>query len=207
MWYDEYHTQHVYQRARRSPTVLPSSNTSSTLRCRYSTLKFSIRGWRSTMCREEEILGQKAADPDNGGEEDEDEEEVGGTAPPAAASAASDWLGGPYMLAWLASLEKLLHRGDKGMVWKWRDGKVKIEWCYQKPISLDICALAYICGHLVLLVLGLLLDGHEPTRVTLTERQRNKIKRLPSPSPAISVSLFLFTACLVSDSCLTHHGK
>lgn len=65
------------------------------------------------MCREEETLGQNAEVEDDGGEEDEDEEEVGGTAPPAAASAASDWLGGPYILAWLASLEKLLYRGDK----------------------------------------------------------------------------------------------
>lgn len=63
------------------------------------------------MCRDEdELLGQKAEVEDDGGEEDEDEEEVGGTAPPAAASAASDWLGGPYMLAWLASLEKLLYK-------------------------------------------------------------------------------------------------
>lgn len=66
------------------------------------------------MCREEEELtGQKAEVEDDGGEEDEDEEEGGGIEPPAAASAASDWLGGPYMLAWLASLEKLLCRGDK----------------------------------------------------------------------------------------------
>lgn len=65
------------------------------------------------MCLEEELLGQKAEVEDDGGEEDEDEEEVGGTAPPAAASAASDWLGGPYMLAWLTSLEKLLDRGGK----------------------------------------------------------------------------------------------
>lgn len=53
-------------------------------------------------------MGQNAEVEDNGGEEDEDEEEGGGTAPPAAASAASDWLGGPNMLDWLASLEKLL---------------------------------------------------------------------------------------------------
>ncbi len=64
------------------------------------------------MCREE-LLGQKAEAEDDGGEEDEDEEEGGGTALPAAASAASDWLGGPNILAWLASLEKLLYRGDK----------------------------------------------------------------------------------------------
>lgn len=60
------------------------------------------------MCREEKLLGQKAEVEDDGEEEDEDKEEEGGTAPPAAASAASDWLGGPYILAWLASLEKLL---------------------------------------------------------------------------------------------------
>lgn len=59
------------------------------------------------------MLGQIAEAEDDGGEEDEDEEEGGGTEPPAAASAASDWLGGPYILAWLASLEKLLYRGDK----------------------------------------------------------------------------------------------
>lgn len=102
------------------PTVLPSSSTRSTVRCRYSTLKFSIRGWRSTICREEEeeeaeeaeLTGQKAEVEDEGGEEDKDEEEGVGTAPPAAASAASDWLGGPNMPAWLASLEKLLHRGE-----------------------------------------------------------------------------------------------
>lgn len=58
-------------------------------------------------------MGQKAEVEDDGGEEDEDEEEGGGTAPPAAASAASDWLGGPYMLAWLASLVKLLHRSER----------------------------------------------------------------------------------------------
>lgn len=57
-------------------------------------------------------MGQKAEAEDDGGEEDEDEEDGGGTAPPAAASAASDWLGGPNMLAWLASLEKLLYRSE-----------------------------------------------------------------------------------------------
>ncbi|TNN74383.1 Cyclin-dependent kinase 4 inhibitor C [Liparis tanakae] len=87
--------------------------TSSIVRCRYSTLKLSIRGWRSTMCREEGLTGQKAEVEDDAGEEDEDEEEGGGTEPPAAASAASDWLGGPNMPDWLASLEKLLHRGDR----------------------------------------------------------------------------------------------
>lgn len=91
------------------PTVLPSSSTNSTVRCLYSTLKFSIRDWRSTMCREDKLLGQKAEVEEDGGEEDEDEEKGGGTAPPAAASAASDWLGGAYMLAWLTSLEKLLY--------------------------------------------------------------------------------------------------
>lgn len=65
------------------------------------------------MCREEALTGQKAEVEDDGGEEDKDEEEGGETAPPAAASAASDWLGGPNMLDWLASLEKLLYRGDR----------------------------------------------------------------------------------------------
>lgn len=60
------------------------------------------------MCREEGLIGQKAEAEDDGGEEDEDEEEGGGTALPAAASAASERLGGPYTVAWLASLEKLL---------------------------------------------------------------------------------------------------
>lgn len=59
------------------------------------------------------MLGQKAEVEDDGGEEDEDEEVGGGAVPPADASAASDWLGGPYMLAWLDSLEKLLYRGEK----------------------------------------------------------------------------------------------
>lgn len=59
------------------------------------------------------MTGQKAEAEDDEGEEDEGKEEGGGTAPPAAASAASDWLGGPNMLAWLASLEKLLCRGDR----------------------------------------------------------------------------------------------
>lgn len=59
------------------------------------------------------MTGQKAEVEDDGGEEDEDEEEGGGTALPAAASAASDWLGGPYMPAWLASLEKLLSRNKE----------------------------------------------------------------------------------------------
>lgn len=66
------------------------------------------------MCREEGLTGQNADAEDDAGEEDEDEEEAGGgAAPPAAtaASAASDWLGGPNALAWLASLGKLLHRG------------------------------------------------------------------------------------------------
>ena len=53
-------------------------------------------------------MGQKADAEDDGGEEDEDDEEGGGAAPPAAASAASEWLGGPYIVAWLASLEKSL---------------------------------------------------------------------------------------------------
>lgn len=71
------------------------------------------------MCREDKLLGQKAAAPagseddDDGGEEADDEEKGGGTSPPAAASAASDWLGGPYMLLWLTSLEKLLYRGEQ----------------------------------------------------------------------------------------------
>lgn len=93
---------------RCSPTVLPSSSTSSTERCLYSTLKLSIRDCRSTICREVGLREHKAEAEDDGGEEDEDEEDGGGTVPPAAASAASDWLGGPYMLAWLVSLEKLL---------------------------------------------------------------------------------------------------
>lgn len=58
-------------------------------------------------------MEQKAEVEDDGGEEDEDEEEGCGTVPPAAASAASDWLGGANMLAWLASLEKLLYRGEE----------------------------------------------------------------------------------------------
>lgn len=65
------------------------------------------------MCLEEGLTGQKAEVEEDGGEEDEDEEEGGGTVSPAAASAASDWLGGPYMLAWLASLEKLLYRHEQ----------------------------------------------------------------------------------------------
>lgn len=68
------------------------------------------------MCREEGLTGQNADAEDDAGEEDEDEEEAGGgAAPPAAtaASAASDWLGGPNALAWLASLGKLLHRGHR----------------------------------------------------------------------------------------------
>lgn len=73
------------------------------------------------MCREDKLLGQNAAAAavaaseveDDGGEEAEDEEKGGGTSPAAAASAASDWLGGPYMLPWLTSLEKLLHREEK----------------------------------------------------------------------------------------------
>lgn len=72
------------------------------------------------MCREDKLLGQKAAaaaasevEEDDGGEEAEDEEKGGGTSPAAAASAASDWLGGPYMLPWLTSLEKLLYREEE----------------------------------------------------------------------------------------------
>lgn len=60
-------------------------------------------------------MGQKAEPEDDGGEEDEDEEEGGGATTPVAASAASDWLGGPKRLAWLASLEKLLKRGEKAI--------------------------------------------------------------------------------------------
>lgn len=108
------YTRYAYKGAGNSPTELPSSSTSSTVRCLYSTLKLSIRGWRSTMCREEKLLGQKAEVEDDGGEEDEDEEEGGGTAAPAAASAASDWLGGPYMLAWLKSLERLTCKAKRG---------------------------------------------------------------------------------------------
>lgn len=80
------------------------------------------------MCREEKLLGQKAEVEDDGGEEDEDEEEGGGTAAPAAAaSAASDWLGGPYMLAWLKSLEKVNMQSknevaDGGSSTKWAKG-------------------------------------------------------------------------------------
>lgn len=73
------------------------------------------------MCREDKLLGQKAAaaaagseeEEDDGGEEAEDEAKGGGTSPAAAASAASDWLGGPYMLPWLTSLEKLLYREEE----------------------------------------------------------------------------------------------
>lgn len=85
--------------SRCSPTELPSSSTSSTERCRYSTVKLSIRGCRSTMCRDEALTGQKPEAEVDGGDEEEDEEEGGGTASPAAALAASDWLRGPYMLA------------------------------------------------------------------------------------------------------------
>lgn len=109
------------------PTVLASSSTSSTVRCLYSTLKLSMRDWRSTMCLEDRLLGQKAAaaaaaaptvaseeeeEEDDGGEEADAAEKGGGTSPAAAASAASDWLGGPYMPPWLTSLEKLLY-GDE----------------------------------------------------------------------------------------------
>lgn len=83
------------QRDTSSPTVLLSSITSSTELCLYSTLKLSIRGWRSTICREETLEGQNAGVDDDRGEEEEEEEEGGGTALPAAASAASDWLRGP----------------------------------------------------------------------------------------------------------------
>lgn len=62
------------------------------------------------MCRDMGLTGQKADAEDDEGEDDEDREEGGGTASAAAASAASDWLGGPNMLAWPTSLEKLLHR-------------------------------------------------------------------------------------------------
>lgn len=90
--------------------MLLSSSTSSTERCRYSTVKFSIRGWRSTMCREEEFTGQNAEAEGGTGEEDGDDEEGAGASLPAAELAASEWLGGPYMVAWLASLEKPLLR-------------------------------------------------------------------------------------------------
>lgn len=90
--------------------MLLSSSTSSTVRCRYSTTKFSIRGWRSTMCREEELTGQNAEAEGGTGEEDGDDDEGAGTSLPAAALAASEWLGGPYMVAWLDSLEKPLLR-------------------------------------------------------------------------------------------------
>lgn len=62
------------------------------------------------MCRVEGLMGQNAEVEDDGGEEEEDDEEGGGPALLAAASAASEWLGGPYMVAWLASLVKSLHR-------------------------------------------------------------------------------------------------
>lgn len=96
-----------------SPTVLLSSITRSTERCLYSTLKLSIRGWRSTICREDTLAGQKAGVVDNWGEEEEEEEEGGGAALPAAASAASDWFRRPYMPAWLASLGEGWDRSDK----------------------------------------------------------------------------------------------
>lgn len=56
-----------------SPTELDSSSTTSTQRCLYSTLKLSIRGWRSTMCREGRT-GQKAGLEEDGGEEDDDDD-------------------------------------------------------------------------------------------------------------------------------------
>lgn len=57
-------------------------------------------------------MGQNAEAEDGRGEEDGDDEDGGGTALPAAASASpgSEWLGGPCMVAWLASLEKPLLR-------------------------------------------------------------------------------------------------
>lgn len=75
-----------------SPTVLPSSSTSSTVRCRYSTLKLSIRGRRSMMCREEGALGQNVEAKEDNGEGDEDKEDCEGTAPSATTSATSDVL-------------------------------------------------------------------------------------------------------------------
>lgn len=60
------------------------------------------------MCREEVSIGQTAKVEDDGGEDDDDDEEGGGADPPAAALAASEWLVGPYMEAWLASLENSL---------------------------------------------------------------------------------------------------
>lgn len=57
-------------------------------------------------------MGQNAKAEDDGGDEDEDDEDGGGTAPPAAASAASAWLGGPYIEAWLPSLENLLWKKE-----------------------------------------------------------------------------------------------
>lgn len=85
------------------------------MRCRYSTVKFSIRDWRSTMCREG-LIGQNAEAEDGRGEEDGDDEEGGGTALPAAASASppSELLWGPCMVAWLASLENPLLREKSG---------------------------------------------------------------------------------------------
>lgn len=80
------------------------------------------------------MLGQKAEVDDDSGEDDKDEEEGEGTAPLAVASDASDCVAGPYMLAWLASLEKLLYKGHKVI-----DGvedclppfhKINTSWCF-----------------------------------------------------------------------------
>lgn len=96
------------------------------------------------MCREEKLLGQKAEVEDDGGEEDEDEEEGGGTAAPAAAaSAASDWLGGPYMLAWLKSLEKVNMQSKTRslMVDQIQSGQKEIKPKYNRSWT-------FICGHI-----------------------------------------------------------
>lgn len=66
------------------------------------------------MCREEGALGQNVEAKEDNGEGDEDKEDCEGTAPSATTSATSDVLWGPYMLAWLASLEKLLSQGSNG---------------------------------------------------------------------------------------------
>lgn len=54
-----------------SPTVQVSSSTTSTERVRYSTRKLSMRGCRSTICREGRT-GQKAEEEDDGGEDGAD---------------------------------------------------------------------------------------------------------------------------------------
>lgn len=65
--------------------MLVSSSTTSTIRVRYSMPKLSMRGCRSTICREGRT-GQKAEEDDDGGD---DGDAV------AEGSVAADWLSAP----------------------------------------------------------------------------------------------------------------